>query len=455
MMIDASKIFNYQNPWRKNRKFKISPFFDRFVISSIMEWMSEPEILILIGPRQSGKTTILYRIIEIMLNRGTAPERIFFFNCDELPIQSLLGDTVSFLKFLEQKNSGSSPIIFIDEIQRLNNPGLFLKQLFDLKMDLKFIVSGSSSLEIRSQIKESLTGRKIVFPVLPFNFLEFLQRDEELKPIFKTEPQKIITEYEIFNKIWGARLQSDFEQFLIFGGYPRVIRSQKNDQKERILKEIYSSYIKKDISDFMKIENISGFNNLVKFLAITNGQLINKSEISLKARLAALTLEKYLQILQDTFVIEKISPFFSNLLKEIVKNPKYYFLDNGLRNSILNNFAPTDFREDSGFLQETFTLNELKSIDIDLSDIKFWRTKPGAEVDFVLVPKNEVIPIECKTLLRRPVLGKSFISFVRKYSPKKGIILNANLFSETKIGKTKVYFVPYHWFPLIKKELLK
>ena len=221
-------------------------------------------------------------------------------------------------------------------------------------MNSKIIVSGSSSLEIRSKIKEALTGRKIVFHILPLSFDEILYKDQLCQQLLKSPAQEIIANFASYEQIWGKKLLNLLEQYLIYGGYSRILLTDQIEKKKQFLNEIYTSYIQKDITDFLKIENVTGFNKFIQYIALTTGQVINKSELCLKTGLSHRTLDKYLQVLQDTFIIENIQPYFSNKLKEITKNPKLYFLDPGIRNSIISNFNPMIMRSDQGFLQEIF-----------------------------------------------------------------------------------------------------
>ncbi|HDP98816.1 MAG TPA: DUF4143 domain-containing protein, partial [bacterium] len=154
----------------------------------------------------------------------------------------------------------------------------------------------------------------------------------------------------------------------------------------------------------------------------------------------------------DTFVIDKVLPYFTNKLKEIVKNPKYYFYDPGIRNFALSNFQEIDLRHDKGFLFETFIFQELTNILDDKMKLKFWRTKVGAEVDFVFDWKTKAIPLECKSKMKKPVLSRSFQNFLNYYNISKGIVLTSDFFMTDKFGSTEIYFIPYHWFPFIKHE---
>ncbi len=447
-------IFNLQNPWRKNTKFKAEPYFPRDIFPQILKWLTEPEIIVLIGPRQSGKTTIMNKLIEYLLQQKVPANSIFFFNCDNLAIQSFFNSIPDFIRFLSQMNSNKESIVLIDELQRLPNPGLFLKEIFDLKRKIKLIVSGSSSLEIKSKIKETLTGRKKVFTILPFNFIEFIQSENNYKELLIQSPKDIIKNYSYFEKIWGPKLNSDLFQFLTYGGYPRILQTTDLEKKKNILNEIFTSYVQRDVSDFLKIENISGFNKLVQMIALTSGQVINKSDLSLKSGLAINTLDKYLQILQDTFIIDRVVPYFSNRMKEIVKNPKFYFFDPGLRNFALSNFQHPDQRYDKGFLYETFIFQELLELRQDNSKLKFWRTKVGAEIDFILDWQIKTVPIECKSTMKKPVLSRSYQNFLNFYKPSNGFVLTSDFFLTKNYNATKIIFVPYYWFPFIKNEIL-
>lgn len=446
-------IFYFQNPWRKEPKFKVTPFFNRKVVVEIEKWIDEPDIIILIGPRQSGKTTILYKLIENLIAQNIASDAIFFFNCDNLAVRSVFEDIPTFIRFINQLTTASKPIIIIDEIQRLSNPGMFLKELYDLKLNYKIIASGSSSLEIRSKIKEALTGRKILFHIFPLDFSEYLFITDICSPLNSSAFDEFAEHYTQFDQIWGEKLKSELQRFLTYGGYPRIQLTDEIEKKKLLLNEIYSSYVQKDISEFLKIENITGFNKLVQLIALTSGQVINKSDLALNAGINHQTLDKFLGILQDTFFIEPVIPFFTNKLKEIVKNPKLYFLDAGIRNLAIGNFSDPELRQDQGFLQETFVLRELKSILNHTTRLKFWRTKVGAEVDFIVEQGQDIIPIECKSLLKLPNISRSFQNFISLYHPSKGLVLNSSLFDKIRYNGSEIWFIPYHWFTLFKNTI--
>jgi len=448
------ETFNYQNPWRTNSQFQIQPYFKRAVAPEIAKWLHEPEIIVITGPRQSGKTTIFFKLIEKLISNKVPPKSILYFNCDDLGVRSIFKNIPDFVQFVNRMTEDSKPFLFIDEIQRVENPGLFLKQLYDLRLGYKILVSGSSSLEIRSKIKEYLTGRKIHFLVLPFDFPEFLAASGSFAELLKVQRHEIVSNFSHFDRIWGTALENSLKQYMMFGGYPRQLLTSLSNKKKSILKEIFDSYINKDVTDFLRIENVTGFNKLVQLVALTSGQIINKSNLSLNAGINYQTLEKYLQMLRDTFVIEPIQPFFSNELKEIVKNPKIYFIDPGLANFVISNFNDISVRTDAGFLQEQFIFRGIKTIMGADFQLKFWRTKIGAEVDFVIEKGDQRIPVECKSLLKRPVLQQSSLGFIRQYSPDIFLAANLQLFNEMKVENTKVVFLPYHWFNMLAPHYL-
>jgi predicted AAA+ superfamily ATPase len=219
---------------------------------------------------------------------------------------------------------GKRPYIFLDEAQRIPEVGLLLKRYYDLKMDLKFIISGSSSLQIKSQVKETLAGRKHLFELYPITYGEFLR----FKGLKTPDDPAVVVKFEFL------RYRRALEEFVIFGGYPGVVRLNSPEQKARLLKEIYNSYVQKDISDFLKIEDVAGFNRLVNFVAYQAGGLCKTNEVAKNTRLTRHFVEKYLFALEQTYVVAFLRPYFVNLGKAIVKTPKLYFCDTGIRNSV-------------------------------------------------------------------------------------------------------------------------
>lgn len=444
--------FLLQNPWREGKQVKLPDnFIPRDIVSKVFDWMDEPDILVILGPRQSGKTTALKKII-LNLSASTPPENIFYFNLDSGPIRELFSEAASFVRFIKdyQKEEGRVFVI-ADEVQRIENAGLFLKNLYDAQLDFKMIVSGSSSLEIKARIKEHLTGRKKLFHLLPLSFAEFIRRESLPSSLFDSD--KLGEEQD---RLYGQHLKSCLEEFAIFGGYPKVVLQKNPDKKIEELKEIYSSYIQKDVVDFLKVERSDVFNKLVALLAYQTGNLVKKEELSTSLASSWTTVGKYLQILTDTFVVNLLLPYFTNRRKEITQMPKVYFTDTGLRNYVCSSFSNLEMRPDKGAIIETVVLSELAKRLKEPQEIRFWRTQTKAEVDFVILKNRMPIPVEVKfSRLKKPAVTRSFRSFIDSYQPKQAIVLNSNLLAKARIKDTEVLFLPVHWFIFYPDRFLR
>jgi len=298
--------------------------------------------------------------------------------------------------------------------------GFFLKGLYDYLSPYKFIVTGSGSLELKQNIVEPLTGRKKTFPLYPLSFEEF----------FKFKTGKEIDEFNLFcqvNKNEGERI---LDEYLTFGGYPKVVLAKTALKKREVLEEIYTSYLEKDLS----------YQYLLKYLAGETGSLLKKAEISRNLGLNIKTLNRYLFLLEKTFVIFLVRPFFRNPTKELTKTPKSYFIDLGLRNFILGNFSSIFQREDKGKVFENFVFRQILEKK-PVFGVWFWRTETGAEVDFVLLQKGSLLPIEVKATKEKfGIVGKNLLSFLEKYHLSKALIVH---WGEEKIitkgGKKIIY----------------
>lgn len=420
------------NPWRKG-DFRIleEHYTKRWLLQKIKASgaFENLDIIVVYGPRQVGKTTLFYMWMKNLIEAGTDPKNIFYFKADDPLIQTDFFDHFSSLHHFvkEYKNSGKA-FVFCDEVQKIPNIGVFLKNLADLRdPELKIMVTGSSSLELRQKTHESLTGRKEVFCLYPFSFKEFLS---EIKG----------------RSDWQASIESesDFNEFVTYGGYPKVVLAKDISQKKSALNEIYTSYIQKDITDFLRIEHPDAFNRLVRLLADQIGNLLNIHELSSTLGMNRLTLEKYIHILEETFVIKRLPPFYKNPRKEITKMPKVYFLDTGLRNYIAGNLNtfPGE-RGDIGKVAENHVFTEYHKALSDLEKLYFWRTQTGAEVDFIFEKnENTFFPIEIKYAIA-PSFPRAMRSFIETYPVKEAVLFQRSTGKDPfKLGSTEVISVP-------------
>ena len=332
-------------------------------------------------------------------------------------------------------------VVFIDEVQYAKEAGQKLKYLYDTT-GKKFIVSGSSSLEIRSMGK-FLVGRIFNFYLSPLNFSEFLKyKDIQIFDLYNSTSNNL--EVSSSNEIKKTVLNF-FEEYLIYGGFPRVVLAKSLDEKEMALGSIIDNYLLKEIRTLLKLASEDQLLKLTKLLSLQVGNLISYNELSSSTGLSLIELKKHLNILKETYILDLVKPYFNNKRIELVKNPKPYFIDTGMRNKIIDNFSKVGQRTDMGQLAENYVFQVLRQNFPYPKSINFWRTKSKAEVDFVIEDKGEIIPIEVKySTLGNTVVGKSMHSFIEKYSPKKAIITTTGEAMIKKIKNTKVYFTPIY-----------
>ena len=337
--------------------------------------------------------------------------------------------------------------VFIDEFQYSKSGGKNLKFLYDLYPKMKIIISGSSAIDLTVRAIKFLVGRVFVFNLYQLDFEEYLNfKNRDLANLYKELKNN-------YNPLDGIMKKNDIalsvnrqfsallEEFIIWGGYPRVALSDSANEKQLILKNIYNTYFLRDVRDILGLIDDFKLTKLIKALAVQIGQLVEYNELRVLTDYDYLSLKKYLNILEKTFICKPIRPFFRNKRTEIVKNPKVYFFDSGVRNYAINDFNSLNNRVDKGFLYENFIFNQLNKQDIEMN---FWRSKSKAEVDFIIEQNNEIIPIESKSDVREIKLSKSFNSFLERYQPRTGIILNSGVVSQKKINNTIVYFLPHY-----------
>lgn len=416
----------------------------RSVFSAIEAHLSEPEITVLIGPRQIGKTYLM-RLLQDHLQ--AKQEKTVFLNLDVDEHKQFFTSQTALLNYLRLQVGEKRAFVFIDEIQRKEDAGLFLKGIYDMGLPYKFIVSGSGSLDLKAKIKESMAGRKRLFILEPVTFEEFVN--------FKTNYQ-YESKLQDFFTIEKTRTQSLLEEYMMFGGYPRVVMAETAEQKKNEMEEIYRSYIERDITDLLRVEKPDALTNLLKIMASQIGSLVNISELSSTIGISAKTIQHYLWYLEETFILKKITPFFRNVRSEITKSPMYYFRDTGVRNYLLGLFGiPVILPTLSGHLFENIIFNMLRyQTHTASSRIHFWRTLDNAEVDFVISTGLSTIPVEAKyKKMENAQTTRSFKSFLDKYQPEKAYVvhLGDNLVETFKT--TKINFLPYYQSAEITKNL--
>ncbi|MBI4649726.1 ATP-binding protein [Candidatus Desantisbacteria bacterium] len=417
---------------------------NREILSKILPWLGKEKILILKGARQVGKTTILNKIKEEVIKKN--PDAIVvYLSADDIENQPVFSSSLSLELYLKQLYKFPEKYIYllIDEFQYINQAGLFLKNVFDkYKTNMQLIVSGSSSLEITKNI-EFLTGRAIDFKIERVSFKEFFDYINNTKT--ERIPIDNYQKIELFCKTFFLKIEPLFKEYLIYGGYPEVLITEGIENKKIILSSIIKTYIEKDIVNFLKIENVSGFNNLVKALASQIGNLVNISELSNTVKVSINTLNKYLDILTGTYIFNFVTPYTHNIRNEISKMPKVYVLDSGIRNYLLRIFEFVDFSY--GSVIENFVYLTMLS-QYEKEYIHFYRTISGSEIDFVIEEENNRIILCEVKYVSRANTPLAIRNLSKKYPEKiyKEIIITKDLMKKDE----NVYFIPALILPFVK-----
>ena len=416
-------------------------YIERTITSHIKPFLERKEAIAIVGPRQSGKTTLVKHLTDELQNRG---KKVKFITFEKIADLNLFQNSIEDFK----KIATEFDCVIIDEFQYAKDGGQKLKYLFDTT-DIKFIVTGSSSLDLKFQTGKYMVGRIFNFELLPFSFREYLSaKDPEIFALLsKSFSADALLNFDIA-KGFGAEINSRIavllESFVVYGGYPAVVVAESAIEKEKILESIADNYILKEIRGLLKLETEDELSRLQKFLASQIGNLISYEELASVSRLSGKDLRKHLNILEKTYIISLIKPFFTNKRTELTKNPKSFFIDLGIRNYLLGDFRPLASRQDAGALMENCALNALQKI-YPAQTFKYWRTKSKAEVDFIIEKESSVIPIEVKYSSKKTI-GKSLHSFIEKFNPPKTIILTKDFLAEEKIKKSKTQFIPLGYF---------
>lgn len=325
---------------------------------------SEPTIILLYGPRQAGKTTL----IQQLLAQNALPT--IQFSGDDLRTQELLGRAdLDRLKTV----IGANRLLVIDEAQRIENIGLTLKLIFDHN-PIHIIASGSASFDLANKINEPLTGRATTFTLYPFSFNEI-----PIQPPMVSNCERL-------------------EEFLRFGMYPKVV-TLPQDEKENYLYDLINNYLYRDILAFEQVRKPKKVIDLLSLLALQVGSEVSTAELASHISISKTVVEKYLDLLEKMFVIVNLRGFSRNLRKEISKTSKYYFVDLGFRNALIRNFNPLHVRPDVGALFENFAIIERMKTYLHLrryANFYFWRTYDQKEIDLIEERQGELRAFEFK-----------------------------------------------------------
>lgn len=363
---------------------------NRTLTKKIENRLFKGKAILIYGPRQAGKTTLLNNLLD------GRPEKVLRLNGDEHDISELF----------QQPNSsrlksiiGTHKILFIDEAQRIPNIGLSIKIIIDQLKDIQVIATGSSSFELASSTSEPLTGRKYEFNLFPLSFTELCNENGVLEELRQLENR------------------------LIYGHYPEIVTA--TEQKSELLGSLTSSYLYKDILALGLVKKPLVLQKLLKALALQIGSEISYNELGKTTGADKETVEKYIDLLEKAFVVYKLPAWNKNVRNEIKKGKKIYFYDVGIRNAIIGDYRPISSRNDIGALWENFLITERKKMHNHAAqqvNAYFWRTTQQQEVDYIeeVVGKLSVFEFKWNNK-KRPSIP---LTFTKSYSVEEFTVIN-------------------------------
>lgn len=338
--------------------------FQRSIEQQISAHLKKSGILILLGPRQSGKTTLAKKVLAPLGNDGA------YFNCEHADVRQhfMLGEPDALLSLI-----GDKKVVVFDEAQTIQNIGKILKVFYDTYPETKIIATGSSSFDLANKIKEPLTGRATEYTLYPLSLAEV----RTALPVDRAELGSLMT----------------------YGSYPAVVAKRSAEEKLEALKNIATNYLYKDIFIFEAIRNPKALEDLMTHLSFRVGSTVSTHDLSKEIGITQVTVEKYLRLLEQSFVIRRVYSFARNYANELKKSYKVYFLDNGVRNILAGVLHGATDAGELGVLFESYVLTEfLKRDALELVPpvIHFWRTRDKKEIDFVRVRGRDIHAYECK-----------------------------------------------------------
>ena len=436
LSVEVENRIRQLNPWIV-RPEKAPDFLSRFIPLEYVQRAVETtplrtnRALLIVGPRQSGKSTMAWHMLKEL-----APD-IVFLNMEDPLLRVGCASSIDLVEYLT-KNFPNLKALFIDEIQHMQEGGLFVKGLVDARLGIPLLVTGSSSFDLRSKTRESLAGRATRRLLTPFSLVEMLKH---------SDPPNRVAERHIFEQI--------FSDQVVFGSYPSIYLASDQDEKLMLLSDLVEALILRDASDLFRIKRVDAFRKLLTLLAGQIGNLVSYSEMASICNIDVGTVNAYTEILEESHIVKRIRPFAGGKRREIIAAPKAFFVDNGIRNQLLNSFTrDLELRTDKGPLLENWAFAEIyKNLPLQ-SSLKFWRSKTKAEVDFVIEHAGRIFALEIKcSSLKSLRLSRSAWSFIEAYGPARFSVLNLSLDQEAEIRGKKISFItPYtfsHWLGTI------
>lgn len=411
------RVLLAENPWLRGEDLLgwIQRFLPASYIPRRTRLVADHRVVLVVGPRQAGKSTLIWKTLE------EAAEPVLYVNCEEPSMREWLSSPSAFLADVAEL-AGETRALFFEEVQRLPEAGLFLKGLVDRRTSLRIYATGSSSFDLEAATRESLAGRALRHLLLPLSLAE--------AGAGLPEPSRLAREEGLSRLV---------ERMMIYGGYPTVLPSE---DPRRELASLVEAFVVRDASDRFRIRHTAALRKILELAASQVGNLVNLSDWAALSNVSNDTVADYCRLLEETHLIRLVRPFVGGKRAEITGARKVYLLDNGIRNQLFGGFQTATDRPDRGALLENLVFTELaKTVHPLLDGLSAWRSKSGAEVDFVVEHQGRLLACEVKAGDSRGVLSRSARSFIEAYQPEQFVVVNRRPLPETADGATRVRFL--------------
>ncbi len=415
----AALLLQY-NPWLRDPHRQAELIAARLpsplIAREPMPELRTDRVLLVIGPRQAGKSTLLLELAR----RQTRP--VVVVSCEEPAIRARCRSAGELLLWLAAEVIDIPALLILEEIQHVDDAGLLLKGLADSHSGHSVAATGSASYQLRARTRESLAGRADRVLLLPLSHAELAHEARSLP---------LAARHVAGRELWMRQLR--------YGGYPAAWLS---NNPEAELARLAEAFVLRDASDLYQVEHLDAFRTLMRLAALDTGQIVNLASWASEAGIARDTASRYLDLLEESHLVRRVRPFLGGKRAELKSATKVYYLDNGLRNALFGGFGAVADRADGGALAESWVFAEIAKCTGLLDSVRFWRTRGGAEVDFVVDrPTGERFGIEVKLgALNEPRLSRGARAFIEAYRPTRFLLVNDGLSQVVDVDGVPVHF---------------
>lgn len=430
---------------------ELVPITRREVFNEIAQMMDDRRIIGIVGPRRTGKTTLMFQLMDNLIKeKGVNPRNILFFSCDDVDLREhddLINEVIRlyFEDFLKLDYRAQRCYVFIDEVHWIKNWQLVLKKFYDLKYSIKFIISGSSAAKIKREQKESLAGRIVEFAVFPMSFSEFQNfyggKAPDRIPLKHITPQRLKSAREGLGPKRVLEIRKLLDEYLLVGGLPEWFET-KNLRKwqKKLSEDIIKRVVYDDIATLYGVKNTLKLESILRLLSALQSRIYSYNSIANTLKMDNETAEQYIGYLKESFIVFELMNYAASKEKQMRKNYKYVIFDNGVRNALerINDLKGSE----AGYILESAVQQHiLRNAEKDSASVFYWREKE--EVDIVVKEGRDVIPIEVKYQAGiSPGDIAGMLRFMEMNKTSSGIVVTRDSFESRKIDGKEILFVP-------------